>query len=345
MSLAQVQGLLRREPRRWLITGCAGFIGSNLLEALLDLNQVVVGLDNFSTGSRHNIEDALARARGGGRFRLIDGDIRDRVVCAQACRDVDIVLHQAALGSVPRSIGDPALYHQVNVTGFVNMILAARDADVGRFVYASSSAVYGDHAGLPKREDLIGRPLSPYGLTKRENELYAQMMRVVYGLESVGLRYFNVFGRRQDPVSMYAAVIPHWVQSLLLGQPCTIFGDGETTRDFCYVDNIVQANLLAALLPQPEGEAVYNVGCGDSTSLNQLFGLIRDGLAPRRPELAQSATTHEDFRPGDVRHSQADIGRICAHLGYRPTHSIAEGLAETLEWYVAELDMKQRVAV
>ncbi|MGH7507565.1 MAG: SDR family oxidoreductase [Longimicrobiales bacterium] len=330
---------LRQNPRRWLVTGVAGFIGSHLLEALLRLDQHVVGVDNFATGYAANFEDAEERTRGTrGSFRLIEGDIRDPDLCLLACQEVDFVLHQAALGSVPRSIVDPMTYHQVNVDGFVNMIVAARDTGVRRFVYASSSAVYGDHPALPKVEAAIGEPVSPYGLTKRMDEEYGELFRRVYGVESVGLRYFNVFGRRQDPQSTYAAVIPQWVANLLRDDPCFIHGDGETTRDFCHVENVVQANVLAAVEPIGEGNQIYNVGCGDRTSLNLLFSLIRDGLALRRLELAGVQARYDEFRPGDVRHSQADIARIREALGYEPTHLLAAGLVEALGWYFEHLD-------
>jgi UDP-N-acetylglucosamine 4-epimerase len=329
---------LRREPLTWLVTGVAGFIGSHLLEELLGLDQHVVGLDNFATGHRGNIEDALTRAAAShGSFRFIEGDIRDTNVCRNACEGIDVVLHQAALGSVPRSLLDPGLYHEVNVGGFVRLALAARDAGVRRFVYASSSAVYGDHPGLPKKEQFIGKPLSPYALTKRLGEMYAELFRTAYGLECVGLRYFNVFGRRQDPHSTYAAVIPHWVARLSRGEPCHIYGDGETTRDFCYVANVVQANLLAAVEPLESGEQVFNVGLGGRTSLNELYRILHHAIARRRPDLARLQPVYDDFRPGDVRHSQADISRIRAALHYEPTHTLAEGLEGTLEWYMKHL--------
>lgn len=345
MEYLDIQNELRREPRRWLITGVAGFIGSNLLETLLNLDQTVVGLDNFETGYLRNIEDALARARGGGRFRHIEGDIRDPSTCRAATRDVDIVLHQAALGSVPRSILEPETFHRVNVDGFVNLALAARQNGVKRFVYASSSAVYGDHEELPKREDRIGRPLSPYALTKHQNEQFGDLLRRVYDLETVGLRYFNVYGRRQDPRSTYAAVIPHWVHALLNHEQCAIFGDGETSRDFCYVEDVVQANLLAALRDLSRERSVYNVGGGGRTTLNELFELLRNGLAPRRPELADSTPVYQDFRPGDVRHSQADISAIRADLGFQPAHTLQQGLDETLDWYVSQLNGTHAIAV
>ena len=327
---------LRRSPRTWLITGVAGFIGSNLLERLLSLGQYVIGLDNLSTGYRRNLDDVLVRVNGAGdRFHFVEGDIRDLATCRAVCTGVDYVLHQAALGSVPRSIDDPLSSHASNVDGFIDMLSAATDARVRRFVFASSSAVYGDHAELPKREDRIGRLLSPYAATKLVDELYAGVFQRTYGVQTVGLRYFNVFGRRQDPRGAYAAVIPRWVAGLLGGQPCTIFGDGETSRDFCYIDNVVQANLLAATVPDVEAtDRVYNVACGERTTLSELFGLIRAGLAAHRPELVHVAPVNEGFRPGDIRHSLADITSIVQRLGYVPTHTVSQGIAEALAWYV-----------
>ncbi len=330
-----VQAELRSRPRAWLVTGAAGFIGSHLVEKLLRLGQRVTGLDNFATGYRRNIDDVLARTQGStGTFRLIEGDIRDPDTCLRACDGVEFVLHQAALGSVPRSIIDPMLYHEVNVNGTVNMLMAAREAGVQRFVYASSSAVYGNHFALPKVENAIGDPVSPYGLTKRADELYGELFRSVYGLETVALRYFNVFGRRQDPRSTYAAVIPQWARRLVKGEPCYIHGDGETTRDFCYIDNVVQANVLAARVALGQGDQIYNVGVGERTSLNDLFRGMRTVLAEARPEIAESQPVYDDFRSGDVRHSQADVGKIRRNLGFVPTHKLADGLGETLPWYV-----------
>lgn len=334
-----VQDELRRHRRSWLVTGAAGFIGSNLVERLLSLGQRVIGLDNFSTGYRHNLDDVRAcvgEAAWAG-FEFIEGDIRDLETCRRACDGVDYVLHQAALGSVPRSLADPITTNASNVTGFLNMLVAARDARVKRFVYAASSSTYGDHPGLPKVEDRIGRPLSPYAVTKYVNELYADVFQRCYGIECVGLRYFNVFGRRQDPNGAYAAVIPKWIGQLLAGERCRINGDGETSRDFCYIENVIQANLLAAMV---EGEGVtgevYNVAVGDRTTLNQLYGAIRDGLVQHRPELAGLEPEYGDFRPGDVRHSQADVSKARTRLGYAPTHDVRRGLGEALEWYVAD---------
>jgi len=332
----EIRREVRASPKVWLVTGAAGFIGSNLVEALLRLDQRVVGLDNFSTGYPHNLEDVRAQVGEDlwTRFRFLEGDIRDLETCRTACEEVDYVLHQAALGSVPRSIDDPVTTNASNVTGFLHMLVAARDAGVERFVYAASSSTYGDHPGLPKVEDRIGTPLSPYAVTKYVNELYAKVFEDTYGIETVGLRYFNVFGRRQDPDGAYAAVIPKWVGNLLDSRPCVIHGDGETSRDFCYVDNVVQVNLLAALVG---GEGVtgevYNVAVGDRTTLNELFETIRDGLAELVPALAATGAQYGPFRPGDVRHSQADVSKARERLGYAPTHTVRQGLREALQWY------------
>lgn len=334
-----IQDDLRENPRTWLVTGVAGFIGSNLLEALLHLDQRVVGLDNFATGHRRNLDEVLSGAGDHAKnFRFIEGDIRDLDTCRGACENVDYVLHQAALGSVPRSLDDPIATNQANIDGFLHMLVAARDAGVRRFVYAASSSTYGDHPGLPKVEDVIGRPLSPYAVTKYVNELYADVFHRAYGLSSVGLRYFNVFGRRQDPDGAYAAVIPKWIGNLLAGRECRINGDGETSRDFCYIDNVLQANLLAATSDREDsGHAVYNVALGARTTLNELFEMIVDGLAAYRPEVAGTRPVYAPFRPGDVRHSQANIDKIRADLDYQPTHSVAAGLRQSLDWYVANL--------
>lgn len=336
-----VKAHLRQEPRTWLVTGAAGFIGSNLAELLLSLGQRVVGVDNFSTGHRRNVEDVVERVSPReGAFRFVEGDIRDLELCRSVCAGVDVVLHQAALGSVPRSIDNPIATNETNVTGFLNMLVAARDAGIRRFVYAASSSTYGDHQGLPKVEDRIGRPLSPYAVTKYVNELYAGVFQRTYGLETIGLRYFNVFGPRQDPNGAYAAVIPRWIGNLLAGEPCQVNGDGETSRDFSYVENILQANLLAATATDPSvTDQVYNVAYGDCTTLNQLFHLIRDGLAEFNPEVADAAPVHGEFRPGDVRQSQADTGKIREKLGYAPTHSVPEGLRATIGWYVRHLSV------
>ncbi len=339
-ALEQCGEQLRRQPRRWLVTGVAGFIGSNLLEELLRLGQPVVGLDNFATGKPANLEDVRAQVGevAWGNFRFIEGDIRNLEDCRQACAGVDFVLHQAALGSVPRSIDDPLTSNAANVTGTLNMLVAARDAEVKRFVYAASSSTYGDHPGLPKVEETIGRPLSPYAVTKYVNELYAEVFGRCYGLEAVGLRYFNVFGRRQDPEGAYAAVIPRWIAALLRGETVYINGTGETSRDFCYVANAVQANLLAATTTDPAAvNQVYNVAVHARTDLNALYEKLRSRLLPLRSELASAKPVYRDFRPGDVLHSQADIGKAGRLLGYAPTHTIDLGLDEALEWYAQSL--------
>lgn len=331
---------LQGNPHTWLITGVAGFIGSNLLETLLKLDQKVVGLDNFSTGHRHNLDQvkALVTPAQWQNFRLIEGDIRNLADCTEACNGVDYVLHQAALGSVPRSLEDPILTNENNTTGFLNMLVAARDAQVQRFVYAASSSTYGDHPGLPKVEDLIGKPLSPYAVTKYVNELYADVFARCYDFKTVGLRYFNIFGQRQDPAGAYAAVIPKWVDSMIKNEPVFVNGDGETSRDFCYIDNTVQANLLAATTDNPDAaNQVYNVAVGDRTSLNQLFEGIRSLLEPRFPHLKDFKPSYRDFRAGDVRHSLADISKAQTRLGYAPTHRIDEGLKEAMDWYVNDL--------
>lgn len=336
-AIDTVRGSLASQPRRWLVTGSAGFIGSHLVETLLKFDQEVVGLDNFATGYQRNIEESLAPLTPDqrARHRFIEGDIRNPDICQEACAKVDMVLHQAAVASVPRSLADPATTNATNIDGFLNMLVAARDAGVKRFVYAASSATYGDDPGLPKMEDVIGRPLSPYAVTKYVNELYAEVFARCYGMQSIGLRYFNIFGARQDPDGAYAAVIPCWIRALLLGEPVGINGDGETSRDFCYIGNAVQANLLAATTTNAAAvNQVYNVAVNDRTSLNRLFGLLRELLAARFPHLATVQPVYEDFRPGDVRHSQADIGKAVRLLGYQPPHRIAEGLQAAMEWYV-----------
>jgi len=329
---------LVNKPRRWLVTGVAGFIGTALLEKLLDLGQTVVGVDNFLTGHKANLDDVLAiNPDERLQFEFIEGDLRDAAVAAKACREVDVVLHQAALGSVPRSIKDPVSSHQHNVDAFLNVLIAARDAGVKRVVYASSSSVYGDHPGLPKHEDRIGKPLSPYAATKRADEIYAQVFHDCYGQELVGLRYFNVFGRRQDPEGPYAAVIPRWIASLIEQKPVLVFGDGSNSRDFCYVDNIVQANLLAATSEPSVTGTVYNCGCNGRTDLKQLFALIRDNLAKEFPHVAAAEPVFEAPRAGDIPHSQAAIDKISAALGYVPTHQVADGMAETVAWFAHRL--------
>ncbi|MEY2429373.1 MAG: UDP-N-acetylglucosamine/UDP-N-acetylgalactosamine 4-epimerase [Verrucomicrobiota bacterium] len=324
------------QSRVWLVTGSAGFIGSNLLEALLRLDQRVIGLDNYATGFQLNLEEVreLVGPKKWKNFAQIEGDIRDLDTCRRVCQGVDFVLHQAALGSVPRSIAEPGDSHASNVTGFLNMLVAARDNGVKRFVYASSSSVYGDHPGLPKVEHKLGKCLSPYAATKRANELYAAVFAQCYGLETIGLRYFNVFGPRQDPDGPYAAVIPKWIAAMIKNEPVQIHGDGETTRDFCYVANVVQANLLAAAVQRQDAiNETYNIALHDRTSLNELFGVLRDKLLPFHPDLERCRPVYSDFRPGDVRHSEADISKAQRLLGYKPSHTVAEGLAEALDWY------------
>ncbi|MCB1987003.1 MAG: Vi polysaccharide biosynthesis UDP-N-acetylglucosaminuronic acid C-4 epimerase TviC [Burkholderiaceae bacterium] len=327
---------LRAAPRTWLITGVAGFIGSNLLQTLLKLDQRVVGLDNFATGFRHNFDEVqtLVSPTQWARFDFIEGDIRNLPDCQKACQGVDYVLHQAALGSVPRSLADPITTNAANVTGFLNMLVAARDAQVSSFTYAASSSTYGDHPDLPKVEDTIGKPLSPYVVTKLVNELYADVFAKSYGFETIGLRYFNVFGPRQDPNGAYAAVIPKWAASLLKGEPVYINGDGETSRDFTFVDNAVQANLLAATNTRPEARnQVYNMAVGERTTLNDLFELIRDNLTAHGVS-ADTQPVYRDFRAGDVRHSLADVSKAQRLLGYAPSHRLAQGMLEAMPWYV-----------
>jgi UDP-N-acetylglucosamine 4-epimerase len=334
--LEQTQAKLKAAPRTWLITGVAGFIGSNLLESLLQLNQTVVGLDNFATGHRRNLDQVRQRVRPEqwNRFQLIEGDIRHLAACQQACRGVDIVLHHAALGSVPVSLEDPIQVHEVNVTGTLNMLVAARDQKVSRFLYASSSAIYGDEPTFPKIESAIGQALSPYAVTKHVDELYAEVFARCYGLETVGFRYFNVFGPRQDPMGAYAAVIPLWIAALIRNEPIHINGDGETTRDFCHVSNIVQVNLLAGTTANPNAlNRAYNVALGQRTTLNQLFHLLRDKLSPDYPRLRECKPIYREFRPADVRHSQADISFAQKFLGFRPNCDLSEGLDAALSWY------------
>jgi UDP-N-acetylglucosamine 4-epimerase len=327
------------KPKVWVVTGVAGFIGSNLLQELVALGQTVVGVDNFSTGHRANLDDVLAaQPELASRLRMVEGDIRDLDTCRTACEGADYVLHHAALGSVPWSMDDPLRTNSVNVDGFVNMMVAAKDAGVSRFVYASSSAVYGDTAEYPQVETSIGRPLSPYAASKSVNETYALAFQMSYGVQSVGLRYFNVFGRRQDPAGAYAAVIPRWIAALLRGDRCRIFGDGETTRDFCYIANVVQANLLAATTPDPSATGhAYNVACASAVTLNQLFGMMRDRLAAIDSKFAAAAPHYDPFRPGDIRYSGASIEKARRMLGYSPSHDVAAGLTEALDWYVAQI--------
>jgi UDP-N-acetylglucosamine 4-epimerase len=338
LSHDALQRAVAATRRRWLVTGAAGFIGSHLVETLLAFGQDVVGLDNFATGHRRNLEDVHGAVGedAWGRLVFIEGDITDLATCRRACDGVDTVLHHAALGSVPRSIADPLATHAANATGFVNMLAAAREAGVRRFVYAASSSTYGDHPALPKMEDAIGRPLSPYAVTKYVNELYAEVFARCYGVESVGLRYFNVFGTRQDPEGAYAAVIPRWIRAIARDETVTIYGDGETSRDFCFVANAVQSNLRAALTTDAAAlNQVYNVAVGQRTTLNGLFEMLAALVRERRPGLKIPLPAHETLRAGDVRHSQADIGKAERLLGYAPTHDLRAGLQAALPWYLA----------
>ena len=334
---------LQQTPKTWLITGVAGFIGSNLLETLLKLNQKVTGLDNFATGHQHNLDEvqSLVTAEQWNNFNFIEGDIRQLEDCQRACEGADYVLHQAALGSVPRSIADPITTNSANIDGFLNMLVAARDAKVQSFTYAASSSTYGDHPALPKVEDNIGNPLSPYAVTKYVNELYANVFAKTYGFNCVGLRYFNVFGKRQDPNGAYAAVIPKWTAAMIQNEPVFINGDGETSRDFCYIENTVQANLLAASTTNPDAKnQVYNVAVGDRTTLNQLFEAIQIALKDNGINYTQTPT-YREFREGDVRHSQADVTKAKTLLGYAPGVAIKEGIAEAMPWYKKFLEQSK----
>ena len=340
----ELQEYLKSNKRTWLITGVAGFIGSNLLERLLILNQNVVGLDNFDTGYQHNIDQTIEDASKkigknlSSNFNFINGDIRKLSDCQRVCDGVDYVLHQAALGSVPRSIEDPINTNRANLDGFLNMLVAAKEAKVKRFVYAASSSTYGDHLSLPKVESEIGSPLSPYAVTKLVNELYANVFSKTYGFKTIGLRYFNVFGKRQDPNGVYAAVIPKWVAAILNEEDVFINGDGETTRDFCYIDNTVQMNLLAATTNNNDAiDQVYNVALNEQTSLNQLYQMIEERLIKRMPGLKKKEPIYREFRKGDVRHSQASINKAQTLLDYQPKHMISEGLDEAMDWYVDHL--------
>jgi UDP-N-acetylglucosamine 4-epimerase len=336
----EIQNTLRSSPKVWLVTGAAGFIGSNLLETLLGLNQTVVGLDNFATGHRRNLNQVQQTVTTDqwNRFRMIEGDICNLETCRRAAQGVDYVLHQAALGSVPRSIADPITTNANNISGFLNMLVASRDAKVESFTYAASSSTYGDHPALPKVEETIGKPLSPYAITKYVNELYADIFASCYGFKSIGLRYFNVFGPRQDPNGAYAAVIPKWIAAMIQGDAIRINGDGETSRDFCFVDNAVQANILAATAPQAVRNAVYNVAVGDRTSLLQLVAMIKQNLSSCGIEVL-SDVIHAGFRDGDVRHSQASIQRIKESLGYAAAFTVADGLKSTCKWFTTRVDV------
>lgn len=341
MMYQDVISELQANPKHWLITGVAGFIGSNLLETLLKLNQKVTGLDNFATGHRYNLDEvqSLVSAEQWQNFVFIEGDIRNLSDCAKATQDIDYVLHQAALGSVPRSIADPITTNAANITGFLNMLVAARDAGVKSFTYAASSSTYGDHPALPKVEENIGNPLSPYAVTKYVNELYAQVFARTYNFKCIGLRYFNVFGKRQDPNGAYAAVIPKWTAAMITGEQVYINGDGETSRDFCYIENTIQANILAAVANEQAKDQVYNVAVGDRTTLNALFSAIKLALSSNNVPVTQDAH-YRDFRAGDVRHSQADVSKINRLLGYEPQYAISAGIAEAMPWYIKFLSNK-----
>jgi UDP-N-acetylglucosamine 4-epimerase len=335
-AFQQLKGTLRASPCTWVVTGVAGFIGSHLLQALLSLGQTVVGIDNFSTGHRRNLDDVrlAVGAENWRRFQLVEMDIAtDAARLVAAVAGADYVLHQAALGSVPRSIADPVASHVANVTGFIHVLNAAREAKVRRFVYASSSSVYGDNETLPKIETAVGRPLSPYAATKLTNELYAGVFSRTYGLSAVGLRYFNVFGPRQDPNGPYAAVFPQWANAMLRGRKASVNGDGTTSRDFCYVENVVQANLLAATQAPAIQHEVFNVALNARTSLLELFEMMRRELEPRHEQLRDYRPEFRPARPGDIRHSQADISKAQRMLGYEPEFTVAQGLPETLAWY------------
>jgi UDP-N-acetylglucosamine 4-epimerase len=340
----QIQEHLKSNQHTWLVTGVAGFIGSNLLEKLLILNQKVVGLDNFDTGNQFNINEAIKDANNtsgkdlSNNFKFINGDIRRLKDCQKACDGIDYVLHQAALGSVPRSIEDPINTNKANIDGFLNMLVASKDSSVKRFVYAASSSTYGDHPDLPKTEDKIGNPLSPYAVTKLVNELYANVFSKTYNFKTIGLRYFNIFGKRQDPNGAYAAVIPKWVAAILKKEDVFINGDGETSRDFCYIDNTVQMNILAATSDSDEAtDQIYNVALNDRTSLNRLYQMIEEKLIQRNSGLKKKKPIHRDFRAGDVRHSQANIKKAQKLLNYKPNYMISEGLDEAMDWYVKNL--------
>ena len=331
---------IKAQPRTWLVTGSAGFIGSHLTENLLALGQKVVGLDNFSTGKKENllhVKNAVGDAAW-ANFRFIEGDIRKLEDCREACRDAELVLHEAALGSVPRSIDDPIATTENNVGGFVNMLVAARDAGVSRFVYASSSAVFGDHPAMPKVETQIGKAVSPYGLSKHVNELYAEVFARCYGFDAIGLRYFNVFGARQDANGAYPSVIPAWISALLRGQAPYVNGDGSFSRDFCYVDNVVQANILSATVEDPAAvNQAYNVAFGDETRLNELYEIILGLIVPRMPQMKGIRPIYREVRKGDLPFTRADISKAAGMLGFKPKYSVVEGLKRTIDWYAEQL--------
>jgi len=339
-SYENMQTNLKSLPRTWLITGVAGFIGSNLLETLLRLDQKVIGLDNFATGFQHNLGEvrSLVSDKQWQQFTFVEGDICNIDTCRQVCNGVDYVLHQAALGSVPRSLEDPVTTNENNISGFLNMLVAARDAQVERFVYAASSSTYGDHPDLPKTEDNIGKPLSPYAVTKLVNELYAEVFARTYGFNTIGLRYFNIFGQRQDPNGAYAAVIPKWFAGLIQNKTVYINGDGETSRDFCFIDNAVQANLLAATVDDETAtNQIYNVAFGERTTLNELYQLIKERVVAANDSAENARPQYRDFRAGDVRHSLADISKANENIGYNPMFSVKKGMNKAAEWYISSL--------
>lgn len=329
---------LRFNPKTWLITGVSGFIGSNLLEFLLKLDQRVIGIDNFATGFKKNLLNVEQGVNPDQfrRFKFIECDIRNFDTMSNYYQDVDFVLHQAALGSVPRSLEDPIATNESNISGFLNVLKASMDAGVKSFTYAASSSTYGDHQALPKQEDIIGRPLSPYAVTKYVNELYAEVFASAYGFKSIGLRYFNVFGRRQDPHGAYAAVIPRWISQMMNGEDVIIFGDGSTSRDFCFIDNVIQINILAALAEDTSKNNIFNVALGNRTSLKDLYNEIKISLELNGLKTS-SNIIYEDFRPGDVKHSQADISKAKNTLGYSPTHNLRQGLQEDMPWYLQNM--------
>ncbi|MDP3560733.1 MAG: NAD-dependent epimerase/dehydratase family protein [Legionellaceae bacterium] len=339
MRFHEILTTLHENPKRWLITGCAGFIGSNLLEFLLNQNQLVVGLDNFATGYQRNLDEVEHKVgpQKWKNFFFMEGDIRTLATCHSACEGVDYILHQAALGSVPRSIHDPITSNAVNIDGFLNMLVAARDANVTSFTYAGSSSTYGDHEALPKIEDRIGTPLSPYAVTKYVNELYANVFARTYGLKTIGLRYFNVFGPRQNRHGAYAAVIPKWTTAMIQNEAIEIHGDGETSRDFCFIENVIQANILAATADDAAKNQVYNIALNDKTSLNQLFNYLKTFLSQHDIHYQQEPV-YQDYRPGDMKHSQADINKAKQYLGYEPQFKIQSGLEKAMQWYVEHVE-------
>ncbi len=343
-SYLKIKSHLEKNQYVWLITGVAGFIGSNLLEELLKLNQRVVGIDNFLTGRKQNlleVQETISKLQW-KNFDLVEGDICDLDICSEITKGVNYVLHQAALGSVPRSLKDPILTNAVNIGGFLNILLASKNNKVDSFTYAASSSTYGDHEALPKVEDFIGKPLSPYAVTKYVNEIYADVFYTNYDFNSIGLRYFNVFGRRQDPAGAYAAVIPKWIHAMINNNDVFVNGDGETSRDFCYIDNVVQANILAALVKRSDrnkvkeaNNQVYNIAVGERTTLNELYFFLRDNLSKHFSFLDGVLPIYRDFREGDVRHSQADISKARKFLNYTPSHTVKDGLNEAMEWYIS----------